>query len=288
MSTELDTTRIVRSWLRKEEHESAARVLDVVFDRIETTPQRRPAWPAWRTPTMNKFMTIGLAAAAVFVAVILGVQFFGSGGGVGGPDATPSPTAEATESAAAAIPLPDGGPLTAGRYSIGDPFPVIVTFDVPDGSQACSAGNYERGVCLAAAEPVRGAVVSFVAVENVVANPCSEAGLEPAIGPSADELVTAISNLDGFEASEPTDVTVDGYPAMRFTLVAPESSGCELHTWITPERANGVTLQEENILVVVDVPGNRFMISAAYDPRLVTDGERQAIEGIISSVSIDE
>lgn len=43
---------------------------------------------------MNKILTIGLAAAAVVVAVFVGAQFFGSPSGGLGSD--PSPTAEAT------------------------------------------------------------------------------------------------------------------------------------------------------------------------------------------------
>ena len=113
-------------------------------------------------------------------------------------------------------------------------------------------------------------------------------GARAADRPSVDDLVTALTNLAGFEASAPIDLTVDGHPATRFTHIAPQSSPCGLNTWITPERTTGVGLLEENVLVVVDVEGNRFMMEAAYDPRLVTDSERQAIEDIISCVLIDE
>ena len=41
MSTDRDTTRIVRSWLRTDEHESADRVLDNVLALLDATPQRR-------------------------------------------------------------------------------------------------------------------------------------------------------------------------------------------------------------------------------------------------------
>ena len=52
MSTDRDTTRIVRSWLQTDEHESADRVLDAVLDQLDTTPQRRATWwPARRFPT---------------------------------------------------------------------------------------------------------------------------------------------------------------------------------------------------------------------------------------------
>ena len=52
MSTDRDTTRIVRSWLQTDEYESADRVLDAVLDQLDTTPQRRATWwPARRLPT---------------------------------------------------------------------------------------------------------------------------------------------------------------------------------------------------------------------------------------------
>ena len=37
MSTDRNPTRIVRSWLRSDEHESADRVLDAVLDQLDTT-----------------------------------------------------------------------------------------------------------------------------------------------------------------------------------------------------------------------------------------------------------
>jgi hypothetical protein len=288
MSTERETTRIVRSWLLVDEHESADRVLDMVLDQLDTTQQRRAGWPARRTITMNKFMTIGLAAAAVLVAVLVGIQLFGSSSGVGGPDAEQSPTPEATASpdaSAAAIPLPDGGSLAAGRYSISDPYPFTISFEAPEGWLACNFDPYEQGVC--ENREVGGAGVAFLVVENVVADPCSDAGLDPAVGPSVDDLVTAISNLSGFEASTPTDASVDGYPAKRFTVTAPMTSACQLRTWITPTRTNGVGLGEENLVLVVDVDGERMMVSAAYSPALATDAQMQAVEDVIASITID-
>ena len=60
MSTDRDTTRIVRSWLRTDEHESADRVLDAVLDQLDTTPQRRATWwPARRFPDMNNSAKLG-------------------------------------------------------------------------------------------------------------------------------------------------------------------------------------------------------------------------------------
>ena len=51
MSTERDLTRVVRSWMRDDEYESADRVLDAVLDALDATPQRRAtSWPVRRLP----------------------------------------------------------------------------------------------------------------------------------------------------------------------------------------------------------------------------------------------
>ena len=94
MSTERDMTRIVRSWLRTDKHESADRVLDRVLALVDTTPQRRSWWPARRITDMNTFARFGLAAAAVVIVAVIGINLLpvGSGVGGGGPAVTPSPS----------------------------------------------------------------------------------------------------------------------------------------------------------------------------------------------------
>ncbi len=109
MSTDRDTTRIVRSWLQTDEHESADRVLDAVLDQLDTTPQRRATWwPVRRLPQMNTTAKLAIAAAAVVVAAFLGIRFLLPGQNVGsdGPTPTPSPSPAAFHS----------GSLAAGTY----------------------------------------------------------------------------------------------------------------------------------------------------------------------------
>jgi hypothetical protein len=65
MSVEPDLTRIVRSWLRTDEHESASRVLNDVLALLDATPQRRPMRLARRTADMNGYVKLAIAAAAV-------------------------------------------------------------------------------------------------------------------------------------------------------------------------------------------------------------------------------
>jgi hypothetical protein len=94
-------TKSVRSWLREERHEDASRVLHNVLDELDTTPQRRSWWAAWRQhPVMNTYVRVGLAAAVILLAVFVGLQFRpGPGIGVPGPTATQSePAASASPS----------------------------------------------------------------------------------------------------------------------------------------------------------------------------------------------
>lgn len=119
MSTDRDTTRIVRSWIRTDEHASADRILDDVLAALDTTPQRRSAWPAWRTPTMNNTVRLIAAAAAVVVVAIIGYQFL-IAPNVSGPGPLP------TDSPAAPT-------LTPGVHVVTDVVPFQLSIDLPEG-----------------------------------------------------------------------------------------------------------------------------------------------------------
>ena len=45
-----------------------------------------------------------------------------------------------------------------------------------------------------------------------------------------------------------------------------------MRTWATPERINGVGLNEANLMRIVDVQGTRVVIAAPY-PRLAADAD---------------
>ncbi|HET6745407.1 MAG TPA: hypothetical protein VFH90_06090 [Candidatus Limnocylindria bacterium] len=102
MSADRDTARIVRSWLREDGHEDADRVLDLVLDQLDTTPQRRATWwPVWRPLTLNTSIRYGIAAVAVAVAALLGFTYINNQIG-NEPTPTPSP------SELSVLPLPAG------------------------------------------------------------------------------------------------------------------------------------------------------------------------------------
>lgn len=260
MSTDRDTTRIVRSWLRIDENDSADRVLGTVLDRLDTTRQRRATtWPAWRFPEMNTMAKLGVAAVAVAVA-LLGYTYFLSPN-VGGPaPADPSATPSATAAQA------DGSNPTGRTYVVDAPFPVRITLELPDGwrSWASTADLHGLVVDNAMGEGNSGWGPAFWIVQNVYADPCdSDSGLDPQLGPSVDDFVAAVAKLPGYEATAPTPVTVSGFDGVQFELTAPEyGDDCAAHrTWTTSSYTRSMEPGETNRIQVLDVDGVRLVLT---------------------------
>ena len=71
-------------------------------------------------------------------------------------------------------------------------------------------------------------VIAFWNVDNVHVDPCNAAAgeLEPPIGPSVDDLVAALSNLPGLEATAPVDVTVGTFRGKEIELTTLDPEDC--------------------------------------------------------------
>ncbi len=255
-------------------------VLASTLAAVDTTPQRRAviALP-WRLRHMNTFAKAGVAIVAVIAVAAVGIALFrpGSTSGVGGASA-PSPTILPS------LP-PEGGSVAPGRHALSPGFPVRITLDVPQDWQACSASPVEQGVCSpgTGAEP---SAVGISIVSNVVADPCGPALQSPPVGATVDDLVAAISGLKGFQATAPTPITLDGYAGKKFEVTAPASASCELRTWATADRTNGVGLGEVNLVRIVDVGGVRVMIAGAYFPDTGGQAARAKVEQVLDSVHV--
>jgi hypothetical protein len=130
-TSDRNVDRVIRSWLHEDRHEDVSRVAGAVLDLLDTTPQRRsPWWPARRIPFMNKPFSLGLGAAAVVAALVIGAQVLGppAPDGVGSvpsasPSLTPAPnaTAEPSPSPMSAPPLTQSFTSTVHGISVSYP-----------------------------------------------------------------------------------------------------------------------------------------------------------------------
>ena len=185
--------------------------------------------------------------------------------------------------------------LTAGSYFLQD-FPVGVAFTVPDRWQACSESSVEQLLCYFPGGGEFAGQLGFVIVTNVAADPCApgEVLLDPPIGPSVDDLVTALSNLEGFEGTAPVDTSVDGFGGKLLTITAPPSDGGGGHKgvgcggfapWATEDRTTGMVPGESIALRVIDVDGVRIMITASANAgSLLYEAE---FDEVLGSVQIE-
>jgi len=214
-----DVNRAIRSWLREDRHEDVSRIAGALLDQVDTIPQRRATWwPARRTPTMNKIVGLGLAAAAVVAVVLIGSQLIGSPTNVGGPGIEPTPTPEPSPSVAAG--LPEGPHLLLDQTEDGsDPVAITVTIAAPEWFGEPAEGFILSGE--SDADPPDGAgMIVFAAREYYVyGDPCTWSTTRPDTpATTVDELVDALANQALREASAPEDITVDGYAGKKIIL----------------------------------------------------------------------
>jgi hypothetical protein len=214
------------------------------------------------------------------------------GAGVGTTASPPSASEPASTQSAVASPreLPSEGDLAAGSYTLSD-FPAAITFDVPPLEPpavwfACSPSPVEQAVCHESG-PNLVSAVTFQIVDNVVAG-CSDQEtaelLDPPVGPSVDDLVTAISSLEGYEATAPTDITVSGFEGKELTLTA-VMHGCGA-TWATADRVTGMGTGERNLLRILDIDGVRVVIAGAYHSTTTSEADVAILEQVMDSVRI--
>lgn len=279
MSSDRDTTRIVRSWLEEGVTALPDRILDGVLDQLPATYQRRSRWRRLTLENDRRLPRFTFAAAAVVLVAVLGLGIApailppNGGAPTPSPSSSPSPSPAPTAQASADELFPS--PLAPGAYSL-DGFPVGVTFTLPSGWAWCIVGPVEQSVCREGGN----GEVGFLIVDNVVADPCSEPLLDPPVGPSVDDLVSAISGLSDFTATTPTDITVDGFRGKELTVTSPDVPACAgPGTWATADRTNGVGPAEANLIRIVDVNGTRVVMTGAYF-RLET-GAADALEAIV-------
>jgi len=296
-ASDQDVNRAIRSWLYEDRHEDATRIAGAVLDHVEATPQRRAGWLAWRPPTMNKFVTIGLGAAAVVVlAIFVGAQLFGSPAGEVGVHPTLTATPEATPEPSTAGPT-DFASHPMGRLEAGD----YVFTHLPGVRVVFTASSiWERNIpnWIVWTIDDNKATMGASTVDNVAIDPCQpDLGFqEPAVGPTVDDLVTALGAVPGLTFSAPADVTQDGYSGVRLDYVPPdEFDNCldDMGAAVLMSVDGAVPATDDFIvppngadafsLYIYDVDGTRVVITAAY-----TESRTDELDAMLASIRFEQ
>jgi hypothetical protein len=265
---------------------------------MEATRQRVVIGP-WRFPDMNKFVPIGLGAAAVVVALVLGTQFLGRpapGGAGGAPSAEPSatPTPDTTPSPAAEAGLPEGPFVVTGADD-----PVQVTLDIASSGwvalrefDAVSKGDDG----LDPPKSVGAALLAWAwpagTAFNVYGDPCQWLTTIPETpATTPDEIAAAFATQASTDATAPVDVTVGGFAGKAITLHVPmsyevpnatreeEFADCDQDVFAfyglegedTEHARNAQGPGQVDELWILDVDGSIVILDAAYGPAAPAD-----------------
>jgi hypothetical protein len=300
MTAPRDPDQLVRAFLADGRTELPAESYDAVRSHIERTRQRAVFGP-WREPRMSNVTKIAMAAAAVVVAVVVGLNLLPGGSPFGGR-ASPSPVPSPTPGPSPAS-LP-AGPVTAGTY-VTRPFlapdiSIAFTMAVPDGWEAGGPGPGRGPVGLfpttgAGFVGPTGMSLGFLTVTRLESDPCHWSdGLDTAVGPAVDDLVTAIAANPGYDSSEPAAVSLGGYDGQRIDIQLP--AGLDLSTcddaqfWVWAG-GDGQTIYSQGAdgrfhLWILDVEGHRVIVMT-HDFPGTSQADLAELQSIVDSIRID-
>lgn len=292
MSTDRDTTRIVRSWMDEGLTTLPDRVLDAVLDQIPTTPQRRVFWLARRFPPLNNTRLVIAAGVIVVAAVAYGTSFIGRGIG-GPPNPSSLPVATPGELPTAAF-LEPGSYFVVNRSRSVGPDYRSITFTVPDGWAVTDGLIFKHlgqpnEVALSVWEP-----------GVVYRDPCHWKGSGiSATDPSYGDLaVSTLHNQAGREGSTPTAVTFGGVQgdSERIELSVPgdlDITTCdegEYRSWTAydvPNRANSHHAPGQiDVVYFVNVDRRPLLVDASHRPA-ASPQDLAELQAVLDSMFID-
>lgn len=254
------------------------------------TETRPPLQPPPRSGRGSPGRWLMVAAAAAVVAII-GTLVVAAGDDDGKKVDTandPTPTTTPVQDAVdwADVPDDNGTFYEPGRYFVGlgaDPAtPLRVTFQVTaDGWRPWPGAFKQEGGTTG---------FSIADIANLTTNACTDhTPLDPPVGPTVDDLATALTRLPPFTVAEPpTDVTIDGYHGKHLTLTTTGSdlrivgmgnsvqfAGCRdggsLHSWIFrgeggPYYGYSAVPDIREQFWILDVEGTRLVLVTVDSP----------------------
>ena len=194
----------------------------------------------------------------------------------------------------AAVRLSGNGTLAAGRYYLDNRHFTNagrLTFTLPAGWTTEEYGELYKD----RDEPGEVKFITWV-LTHVFSDVCQWGTLVD-VGTTVDELVAALIEQEGREASAPADVTLGGFPAKRIDLTVPadlDTATCTngvLRYWPAPgpDLSDGDCCAppgSTDSVYVVDVAGNRLVVVARYYPGTPAEN-RAELQGVVDSIEIE-
>jgi hypothetical protein len=290
MSTDRDvTTRIVRSWLHEDAHEDADRILNLVLDEIDTTPQRRANWLARRFPPMNSnVVRLALVAAAMVLVAVVGFQYLGN---ANTGDPAPSETSQPSTTPVASAEPPADGSLPVGSSHIlwdqsqdgaTPDLGIKITVTIPASGWFGDAKEGTLGKNENVDAPDGAGLIVFARTNDllvglgdvfVYGDPCHWASTKPdSPVTTLDEAMAALSAQTSRDASTPVDFTHDGYAGKYINLHVPDDAvftDCDegqFRTFVQGDDAARYAQDpgQFDLLRVLDVNGQLVIFDVTY------------------------
>ena len=159
-----------------------------------------------------------------------------------------------------------------------------ITFSMPDGWTNTGWG-------LVKGDPAFGLL--SMEVRNTYTDSCPSVALEPPIGPSVDDLASAWADLPAFDATAPTDITVDGFDGKQVDFTVPDYdvAECPYGEFMLLQDNSGQdgfwaqAPNQHHDLWILDVDGTRLVIAAFWYPDTSAQ-DRAGLEAIRNSIQV--
>jgi hypothetical protein len=181
---------------------------------------------------MNNFAKVLFATAAVVAVAVVAINLLpGSGSGTGSVPTTPSmsptqePSPSPTPEPSASLVMHALTPFGPGGFDDENPraASITFTFDAP-----ASWERFEEiGVWIDGNGPPDGADLMFFRGNGLFSDPClteeeADADADIAVGPTVDDLVTALVDHPSLDVTSPIDVTLAGFSGKYLDLLVPD------------------------------------------------------------------
>jgi hypothetical protein len=298
MTTPREPDRLINAFLDEGRTELPDRSYDAVRAGIDRTRQRVVIGP-WREPQMNNLTKFLIAAAAVVVVAVIGVNLLpaGRGGGAGSSGGAPTASAGPT-------PGPTGFPTEAlgiGTHSLimgGVPLTVSITTPSSEDEGWVRFGGLYIGKDVGVEGQAAEAIIYWTPLlTGADARPCAPL-LSLAADSTAADLAAAVASAPGTQVLiGPAAVTIGGRATQRVELRVSQDLGCDpgyFYTWPQGPQGPfwwGTDVGDKINVWIVDVDGTPLLIVGEIHefPRqghagTMADLERE-IQQIVDSIS---